>query len=140
MRLEEKKSIEVFSNSVSIREFFTSVGFVGAGAIIPLAICFIIPEELAKNIGLYIICFVWIACLFFYPSFIAFDFFSRFENKGFHKVKHPQRLSILLLNIFFAWTIFGWFLILYWALKIPEIKLEKKVRIKTIKSISQNNS
>ena len=102
-------------------------------AALPVLILYLVPEEVSQSIGLYLIYFVWIVLLFFYPSLIAFDVSSRFEDKGFHEAKHPQRTAIVLCNILVAWTIIAWFLILYWALKIPETQLEKKIRTKIVK-------
>jgi hypothetical protein len=47
--------------------------------------------------------------LHFIPSFVAF---SRY---------HPARVAILVLNIFFGWTIVGWVLLLVWALMAPPV-------------------
>jgi hypothetical protein len=46
--------------------------------------------------------------IYFIPSFIAF---SR---------RHPQRMWILLLNIFAGWTLLGWVGALVWSFVIPE--------------------
>jgi len=44
-----------------------------------------------------------LACLYFLPTIIA-------ANRG-HEVA-----GVLLLNLFFGWTIIGWFALLLWAL------------------------
>jgi Superinfection immunity protein len=56
----------------------------------------------------------FLACVFafvlhFLPAFLAF---SR---------NHPSRWAILLVNIFFGWTILGWIIALIWALSAPPI-------------------
>ena len=130
MRLEEKISFEVFSHSPSLGEYLKHIFIVIILAALPALILYLVPEEVSQSIGLYLIYFVWTVFLFFYPSLIAFDVSSRFEDKGFHEAKHPQRTAIVLCNILIAWTIIAWFLILYWALKIPETQLEKKIRTK----------
>jgi hypothetical protein len=45
--------------------------------------------------------------LHFLPSYIGF---SRY---------HPARWAILVLNLFFGWTVVGWLLLLVWALMAP---------------------
>ena len=132
MILEEKISFEVFSHSPSLGEYLKHIFIVIILAALPALILYLVPEEVSQSIGLYLIYFVWTVFLFFYPSLIAFDVSSRFEDKGFHEAKHPQRTAIVLCNILIAWTIIAWFLILYWALKIPETQLEKKIRTKIV--------
>lgn len=49
----------------------------------------------------------------FLPSYVAF---SRF---------HPARWAILLVNIFFGWTLIGWVITLVWALSAPPVIVQQ---------------
>lgn len=57
-------------------------------------------------LGLAVGLFICLLLLFvhFLPSYIAF---SRY---------HPARWAILLVNIFFGWTLIGWVITVVWAL------------------------
>lgn len=59
--------------------------------------------------GLAVGLFIGLVVLFvhFLPAYVAF---SRY---------HPARWAILLVNIFFGWTLIGWVITLIWALSAP---------------------
>ncbi len=53
--------------------------------------------------------------IYFIPSFIAM------------KKQHPQKVAILLLNIFLGWTFIGWVGALIWAVSNPQNVNTKKI-------------
>jgi uncharacterized protein YqhQ len=48
-----------------------------------------------------------VAILYFLPSIVA------------HKRDHNNATAIILINVFFGWTILGWFASLIWAVSNP---------------------
>lgn len=50
-----------------------------------------------------ILALVAIAAGYFLPSMIAFG------------RRHPQRMAILAVNLFFGWTLLGWFIAITWV-------------------------
>lgn len=71
----------------------------------------------------------------FSPTILALDIASRFDDRGFPRVKHPHRIMIISLNILFAMIAIGDLLIAsilliflnIKAINIPPTKAEKVV-------------
>ena len=69
------------------------------------------------------------------PTDLALDIASRFDDRGFPRVKHPHRIMIISLNILFAMIAIGDLLIAsilliflnIKAINIPPTKAEKVV-------------
>jgi hypothetical protein len=78
--------------------------------------------------------FLGVVCLFS-PTILALDMMSRFDDRGFPRVKHPHRIIIIVLNIVFAIIASGELLIAcilltflnIIAFNIPPTKVEKVI-------------
>lgn len=77
-----------------------------------------ISESIARNITIGSFLFILIMsalsfCIFFLPTIVAL------------LRKHNNFLSIMVLNIFLGWTIFGWLGALVWSLINKPVKIKK---------------
>mgnify|MGYP001587613608 CR=1 FL=1 len=116
-------------------------------------------KELGFWSGLGIIgTFLFGAIIYFYPTFVAFDVSDRIEEiqklrdeQGLLKdvsIGHPFFWIICIINIFFAATLIGWFVIFFWAhapgtVSIPEEvtkKITNKDNSKHFNKPEENNS
>jgi len=54
--------------------------------------------------------------IYFIPTFIAYDFFSLYnEDQNIPQLKNPKRIVVLLINIILGFTVIGWVIALYVA-------------------------
>lgn len=58
-----------------------------------------------------------LAALFFLPTIIA------------AKKRHPNRIGIFIVNLFFAWSGIGWIFALMWALIVPQTSSPQKSHV-----------
>tara|TARA_Y100000310_G_scaffold50306_1_gene46363 strand:+ start:33 stop:296 length:264 start_codon:yes stop_codon:yes gene_type:complete len=70
-----------------------------------------------------------IPLIYFIPSIIA------------RKRKHPNRVAILVLNLFLGWTFLGWVAALVWAFTIPRgYTQDQSVKEKLQKAVNETQN
>jgi len=75
----------------------------------------------------------------FNPSLVGFDAYTLYEKQQIPKLLHPNRVQILVLNIFLALILaispvlflLGWIGILVWVFKPGSVEVEKVVYTST---------
>ena len=67
--------------------------------------------------GVVFMLIVGLLVIYFLPAIIAL------------KRRHPYKITILTLNLFFGWTVLGWAIFFHWALKKQRFPIDKAAKI-----------
>ena len=129
MKIKERREIVEFDSSPTLGQIMNYCMLPSIFIALGILIIWMIPTDFPLLSTIKLTFYGIMIILYFLPSILAFDFLSRFDTLGFQEIKRPGRVLILIMNALFAWTIFGWIILICIALKVP-----KSMQIKTIRS------
>ena len=136
-----KETVEFSDNPGLLYSTLAALAFV---SIVYLIFCYVSYERFPElEIVVNTAYLVGVGFLFS-PTILALDLISRFDDRGFPRVKHPHRIIIISLNILFAIIALGELLIAsillvflnIKAINIPPTKVEK-VTLEDLHEVSE---